>query len=80
MSAREFQDWQRFMTEHPLPWELVDIHGAITAATLINVNRASTSPLVEPVDFLIVRERRPKPTKGGATLSIAQRMKAAAGG
>jgi hypothetical protein len=74
MTLREFRDWQVFCVEHPLPFELTDIHGAMALAMMVNVNRAADSPMVDARDFLILKPRErpsttPKPT-------MAQRMKA----
>lgn len=74
MTAREFADWQAFAFEHPLPAELLDIHGAMVLAMLANINRAKDAAAFDPRDFMILRPRAPKPTK--PTLTMAQRMKA----
>lgn len=74
MTNREFGDWQRFCVEHPLPFELIDIHGAMQLAMLANINRAKDSPVIDTRDFLILKPRDQPTTK--PKLTMAQRMKA----
>ena len=74
MTLREFRDWQVFLVEHPLPYELADIHGAMLLSTLVNINRAKDSPVMDARDFLILKPRDNAPAKPQPT--IAQRMKA----
>lgn len=57
ITLQEFIDWQRFAAEHPFPADLVDIHGAMTVATLANVNRSPTARTFEVPEFRVLRPR-----------------------
>lgn len=79
MSVREFADWHRFCLDHPLPFELVDIHAGQLLAMLFNINKTKSTPVANPRDFMVLT-KRPPPKEIGAGLTIAQRMKAVASG
>lgn len=73
MTARELNDWYRFCFHHPLPFELTDIHGGLLLALTANINRSRNSPVVDPVDYMVLRRKTTPDAE--PTLTIAQRMK-----
>lgn len=73
MTVQEFADWQRFSLVHPFPAELTDMHGAMLAAVLVNINRDPKSAPVEVSDFMILRERKREPVE----VTEAEKMRAA---
>jgi hypothetical protein len=86
MTMREFHEWQIFTQSHPLPADIIDLHGAMNLAMLANINRdPHKQAAYDPRDFLVVRDRteaeevkpvaKAKPQKGGG-MTIAQRMRA----
>jgi hypothetical protein len=62
MSDRELRHWRLFDAVHaPLPDRLADIHSALLASIMVNLNRAADSPAVSPSDFYVIRDRTPDP-------------------
>jgi len=77
MSPQEFADWQVFMSVHPLPLDLADIHHGAAMAMLANVNRTKSVAAFEAKDFFVLHR---KPPQRARTMSIAEQMKAVAEG
>jgi hypothetical protein len=79
MTIRELSEWQRYCFHHPLPAEVADIHGAMHTALLANIHRARDAPMVDAVDFMVLRTK-PEPDPAKPALTIAQQMKRVANG
>jgi hypothetical protein len=73
MTVREFDEWTRFCMQHPLPFELADIHAAMQTSLTINIHRSKDAPTANWVDYLVLKPRVAKPAP---KLTMAQRMKA----
>ena len=58
MTDRELRHWRLFDALHvPLPDRLADIHFALMASIMVNLNRAADSAAVSPSDFYVIRDR-----------------------
>lgn len=79
MTVRELAEWERYCLHNPLPFEVVDIHGAMHTALLANIHRAKDAPMVDAVDFMLLRTK-PPPDPAKPVLTIAQQMKRVANG
>jgi len=55
---REYVMWRKFNSEHPFPFELIDLHGAMLCSVVLNLVRSADSPPHDMRKFLLLD--RPK--------------------
>jgi hypothetical protein len=76
MSVREFKSWQKLDAQYvPLPDRLNDLHTALLASLMVNLQRASDAAPTPMSEFFIIKDREP-PAPAFAAPSEIDRLRA----